>query len=208
MAGSLNLSNYSNIQQAAFVKIYVPEYGTLRMSTYDLPFNITESDGQSYTYTPMGILLGISEFNNELSPSKNDVTISLAAIDQSFVAGMMGYNLKGSKVSIRRAFFDASNSTLLPIAGNPSLRFTGIIANYSFNDEYNQFSNTASTTVSVSCSSIVTVLDQKFAGQITSDSDRRYHFDDDYAFSRVATIANSVFDFGKPYTGNKTQTTL
>ena len=208
MPSTLDLSSYTNIQQAAFVKIYVPDYGTLRMSTYDLPFSITEGDGNSYSYTPLGVLLGISEFNNELTPSRNDVTISLAAIDQAFVAGMTSYNLKGSPVTIRRAFFNTETSLLLPISGNPSVRFTGIIANYSFNDEYNQFSDTASTTVSVSCSSIVTVLDQKFAGQVTNDSDRKYHFSDDYAFSRVATIANSVFDFGKPYTGNKTQTTV
>ena len=207
MPATIDLSSYSNIQQAAFVRLDVPEYGILRMSTYDVPFNITESDGQSYSYSPLGILLGISEFNNELSPSKNDVTISLAAIDQSFVAGMMGYNLKGSAVTIRRAFFNASTGELLNISGNPSVRFKGIIANYSFNDEYNQFSDKASTTVSVSCSSIVTVLDQKFAGQVTNDADRLYHFSDDGAFKRVATIANSTFDFGKPYTG-KPQTTL
>ena len=176
MSTSLNLTAYSAIKQAAFVRMVIPNYGIIRFSSHDVPFSITETDGITYTYTPMGILLGISEFNNELSPSSSDVTISLSAIDQAFVAAMMDYKLKGSAVTIRRAFFNATTGVVLNIAGNPSVRFKGVIANYSFNDEFNQFSNTSTTTVSVSCSSIVKVLEQKQVGQRTNDYERKYNF--------------------------------
>lgn len=174
MSTSLDLSNYANIQQALFVRMEVPDYGILRMSTYDLPFDITEDDGLTYTYIPQGVLLSVSEFNNEIQPSKNDITISLAAIDQSFVAGMMGYALKGSRVTIRRAFFNAATGLKLNIPGNPSIRFKGIIANYSFNDEYNQFTDSTTTTISVSCSNITSILENKINQQLTNDSDRKY----------------------------------
>ena len=176
MSTSLNLTGYSAIKQAAFVRMVIPNYGIIRFSSHDVPFNIVETDNISYTYLPMGILLGISEFNNELSPSGSDVTISLSAIDQSFVASMMDYKLKGSAVTIRRAFFNATTGVALNTPGNPSVRFKGVIANYSFNDEFNQFSNTATTTVSVSCSSIVKVLEQKIVGQRTNDYERKYNF--------------------------------
>ena len=176
MSTGLNLSSYSAVKQAAFVRMTIPNYGILRFSSHDVPVSITESDNVAYTYSPLGILLGISEFNNELTPSGSDVTISMSAIDQAFVASMMDYKLKGSSVVIYRVFFDSATGVKLNITGNPSLRFQGIIANYSFNDEFNQFSEVATTTVSVSCSSIVKVLEQKIVGQRTNDYERKYNF--------------------------------
>lgn len=198
MSQSIDLSNYSYIHQASFVFINIPNYGPLRMSTYDVPISIQEDDGTYHTYSPNGILLSISEFNNELKPSRNDVTISLAAIDQSFVAGMMDYSLKGSEVIIRRAFFNTQTGVMLNIPGNPSRRFSGVIANYSFNDEFNDLSQTTTTTISVSCSSIVSVFEQKITGQKTNSSQRQRLYPGDMSFNRVATIANTNFDFGKP----------
>lgn len=198
MSQALNLTNYSNIQQALFVYMLIPDYGALRMSTYDVAMNIVEDDGLSYAYAPTGVLLSVSEFNNELTPSKNDITISLTGIDQTFVAGIMGYQIKGSPVVIRRGFFDPQTGVLLPITGNPSRRFSGVISNYSFSDEYNDLSRTVNTTVSVSCSNIVGVFENMIAGQKTSHSQRKYLYNGDLGFQRVSTIATSNFDFGKP----------
>lgn len=198
MSQVIDLSSYANLQQALFVYINVPDYGALRMSTYDVPISIQEDDGTFQTYSPSGILLSVSEFNNELQPSRSDVSISLAAIDQTFVAGMMGYALKGSEVVIRRAFFNTQTGVMLNIAGNPSRRFSGIISNYSFNDEFNELSQTTTTTISVSCSSIVSVFEQKITGQQTNSNQRQYFYPGDLSFSRVATVAISNFDFGKP----------
>lgn len=194
---SIDLSSYTNLQQAIFVYINVPDYGPLRMSTYNTPISIQEDDANYYTYAPTGVLLTVSEFHNELTPSKNDVTIGLSAIDQAFVSAMMGYKIKGSEVVIRRAFFDPETGLMLNIAGNPSKRFTGVIANYSFNDEVNTLTGEATTTISVSCSNIVSVLEQKIVGQKTSSNQRRSLFNDDKGFDRVATIATTNFDFGK-----------
>lgn len=198
MSQTLDLSSYKNIQQASFVYVNVPDYGALRMSTYNTPVSIEEEDSNFYTYAPNGILLGISEFNNELTPSRNDITISLSAIDQTFVAAMMGYAIKGSQVTIRRAFFDPDTGVMLNIAGNPSIRFKGVVANYSFNDEINPLTGETTTTISVSCSNIVSVLERKIAGQRTSSNQRRALYSGDAGFDRVATIATTQFDFGKP----------
>ena len=198
MTQTIDLSSYKNIQQATFVYINVPDYGPLRMSTYNIPINILEDDGNLYQYAPNGILLAISEFNNELTSSKNDVTISLTAIDQSFIAAMMSYAIKGSEVIIRRAFFDPNTGLMLNIVGNPSKRFTGVIANYSFNDEFNSMTGETTTTISVSCSNIISVLENKIAGQSTNSNQRRALYNGDKSFDRVASIASTNFDFGKP----------
>ena len=199
MSGSIDLSSYQHILQTSFVKLDVPTYGTVRMSNFDSPFDVYENTtGQTYTYTPMGAILAISEFNNELRPSNTDVTLSLAAIDQAFIPAMMNYSIKGSRIEIRRAFFDALTGTLLNINDNPSLRFTGVVANYNFSDTINDFSQAATTTINISCSSIVKVLQGKVAGQTTTDSVRKSLYPGDRSFERVAAIAISNFNFGAP----------
>jgi hypothetical protein len=193
---TLDLSTFNNLQQATFVYVNVPSYGALRMSTYNTAISIQEDDNNYYTYTPNGILLSVSEFNNELTPSRNDVSISLTAIDQSFVSAMMGYAIKGSQVIVRRAFFDPTTGKMLSIAGNPSKRFSGIIANYNFNDEVNTL--TGDATITISCSNIISVLENKIVGQTTNSNLRRALYSGDHGFDRVATIATTNYDFGKP----------
>jgi len=195
---SIDLSSYSNLQQATFVYINVPSYGPLRMSTYNTAISIQEDDSNYYTYTPNGILLSVSEFNNELSPSKQDITISLSAINQDFVNAMMGYAIKGSEVVIRRAFFNPQTGVMLAIAGNPSKRFSGVIANYSFNDEVNSLTGETTTTISVSCSNIISVLENKISGQMTNSNLRRSLYSGDKGFDRVSTVATTNYNFGKP----------
>lgn len=185
MTQTINLSSYQNIQQSMFIKMEIPDYGPLRISNHNTDFAITEGDGQSYTYSPLGLFLAVSEFTNELKPSTSDVTISLSGIDQTNLTGIMGYfnrttygqnSLKGSPVTIRRVFFDSTTGIKLNIAGNPSIRFQGYISNYSFNDEFNQFNDTTSTTISVSCTNIVSVLDNKLNGRKTNSSDMAYWY--------------------------------
>ena len=141
MTQSINLSAYQNIQQSMFIKMIIPDYGPLRISNHNTDFSITEEDNQSYTYSPLGLFLAVSEFTNELKPSTNDVTVSLSGIDQTNLTGIMNYfnrtsygqnSLKGSPITIRRVFFDSTTGIKLNIAGNPSIRFQGYISNYSF----------------------------------------------------------------------------
>lgn len=197
MTTPLNLSAYDNIQQAVFIRMAVPTYGILRLSSHNVAFSIVEEDNVARNYSAFALLLSVSEFNNELQPSNSDVTISLGGNNPDFVKAMMDHSLKGGAVTIRRVFFNSNTGVALNIAGNPSIRFTGVIANYSFNDDFNQFSNTTTTTVSVTCSSIVKILEQKIAGQRTNDSERKVFYANDTGFSRVAAIVNSNFDFGK-----------
>lgn len=179
MAQTLNLANQTNIRQSLFVRIRLPDGTHLRISSHDTAFNITESDGTVTTYQPLGVLLGVTEFNNELRPTENEVTISLSGVDQSGLTSIMSYfnrtsygqnSLKGADVTIRRAFFDRDTGVLLNIAGNPSIRFVGNVNNYSLTDEYNQFSDSTTTTISVSCSSILSVLANKISGRKTNRS--------------------------------------
>lgn len=188
MTQTIDLSSYQKIQQSMFIRMEIPDYGPLRISNHNVNFSITEEDNIAYTYSPLGLLLNVSEFNNELKPSAGDVTISLSGIDQTNLTGIMGYfnrtsygqnSLKGSPVTIRRVFFDTDTGIKLNIAGNPSIRFQGYVSNYSLNDEFNQFSDQVTTTISVSCTNIVSVLEDKINGRKTNVSDMNYWFPSD-----------------------------
>lgn len=195
MTQSINLSSYQNIQQSMFIRMQIPDYGPLRISNHSTEFSIQELDGNTYTYTPLGLLLAVSEFTNELKPSTSDVTISLSGIDQANLVGIMAYfnrttygqnSLKGSPVTIRRVFFDSVTGVKLDIAGNPSIRFQGYISNYSFTDEFNQFSDTTTTTIAISCTNIVSVLENKINGRKTNSSDMAYWYPADTLSASLA----------------------
>lgn len=195
MTQTINLSSYQNIQQSMFIKLQVPDYGPLRISNHNTDFAITEPDSVSYNYSPMGLMLAVSEFTNELKPSSNDVNISLSGIDPANLTGLMGYfnrtsygqhSLKGSEVVIRRVFFDSTTGVKLNIAGNPSIRFQGNVSNYSFTDEFNQFTQATSTTIALSCTNIISVLENRLNGRKTNKSDMAYWFPADTVSAAIA----------------------
>lgn len=210
MTQSIDLSSYQNIQQSMFIKMQVPDYGPLRISNHNSDFAITEPDSISYTYSPLGLMLSVSEFTNELKPSTNDVNISLSGIDQANLTGIMDYfnrtsygqnSLKGSEVVIRRVFFDSTTGVKLNIAGNPSIRFQGYVSNYSFTDEFNQFTQTTSTTIALSCTNIVSVLNNKLNGRKTNKSDMAYWFPADTLSAVIAGGSGFSCRVGSTTTG-------
>jgi hypothetical protein len=199
MTTALNLAPYQSIQQATFVKIQFTENGNpviVRMSTYDVPFNITE-DGGTFQYLPLGALLSISEFTNETKVSQSDVEITLSGIPEQYMSGIIANPIKGAPVEIRRAFFNAQTGQFLSISGNPVMEFRGIVSNFSIEEGWgDQNSQTVTTTITLSCSSIMSVLANKVTGRRTNKPSQNYWFNGDLAMDRVAVISDAVFDFG------------
>jgi len=62
---SINLSGYSSVGVCLCVRLDIPSYGVLRLSTFHKAINITESDGFVYPYSPAGILMSVSESVSE-----------------------------------------------------------------------------------------------------------------------------------------------
>lgn len=195
MSTNLNLTSYSSVQQATFVKFQTTENGsplTVRMSTYDTPVTI---DGE--LYPAVGNLLSVTDLTNELKPSQSEVTVTLSGIPTQYMALILDNPIKGSPIEIRRAFFNASTGALLNISGNPILEFSGVINNFSVDEGWTDAaSQTVTTTISLSCSSIMSILINKVSGRRTNHNDQDYWFTGDLAFDRVSVISDAVFDFG------------
>jgi hypothetical protein len=200
MASGLDLTSYSSLRQATFVKMTVMEAGNpviVRMSSNNVPVQITERDGIAYTYAANGNLLNVTGVSADMKATQNDVTITLSGIGNNYIADIISAPIKGNPVEIRRAFFNADTGDMLAIAGNPVLEFVGIVNNYALDEGWKEGSNQSVTTsISLICSSTMSVLMHKVAGRRTNQDDQNYWFPGDNAFNRVSVISNQIFDFG------------
>ena len=64
MTTALNLTSYVGLQQAIFVKMTFTQNGgqtIVRVTNHSTPFSITESDGNTYSYSAVGTLLGVTQ---------------------------------------------------------------------------------------------------------------------------------------------------
>ena len=191
MSTPLNLTSYPAVRQASFVKI-VTDSGTILMSSHNQSVTI-EGD----TYPAVGDLLGISDLTNELKASQSEVLITLSGIPAGNLATVLDTPIKGATVEIRRAFFNVQTSALLAIAGNPILEFSGIVNNFNVDEGWtDDKSQTVTSTISLSCSSIMSILINKVSGRRTNHADQTYWFEGDLSMDRVGVIADAVFDFG------------
>jgi len=190
---TINLSSYKNVETGMFVSMVVPNYGTLKFSDQ---FREIVIDG--ITYLPLGNLLGVSDTNSELVNSSGEVTLTISGIPNSSISEIVNNKIKGSKIKIWRAFFDATTKQLLNITGNPVGRFQGIVTNYSLEEDYSPGSSDMRNTILLICTNNVAVLSTKITGRRTNYADHRALYATDPSMDRVSKLATTNFNFGSP----------
>jgi len=186
----IDLSSYATIESALFLKWEVPNETPAYLSDYHTDVTI---DGN--IYTNIGTFLGATAPQSELKASRSQLTISLSGIPTGSVQDILTQEIKGSSVQLFRGFFNASTHALLDLSpsDNPVSQFKGVVTNYAVSDNYDNVAGTATTTISLTCNSIVEVLQKKVSGRRTNQND----FDDN-SMDRVQALANSPFNFGAP----------
>ena len=202
----INLSAYTGVQQATFVRMGITVDGSpyvVRMSSHDVPFTITEFDGVAYQYEPVGALLQVSGVDADIKAKQNDVTITLSCIDNQYMNDILNNPIKGSPVEIRRVFFNIETGQFLNIDGNPSMEFSGVVSNFNFAEDWDENgSQSVTSTATLTCSSFLSVLQNKVSGRRTNESDQKSWFPGDNALNRVAVVA-----LGVQYLGGDTPST-
>lgn len=192
---AIDLRSYAAIESAVLVKWEVPDLDTAYLTDYSQTISF---DGQ--TYTNIGNLLSITGATSELKASPNEITITLSGIPTNAVTNILNKQIKGSKLWIYRAFFDATTTAQIDLypgtAGTQSvlLKFRGIVTNYDISDSVEVDAKLATTTITLTCSSLVEVLSNKVNGRRTNAQD----FPGELSMSRVQALANSNFNFGAP----------
>jgi len=187
----INLSSNVAVETAVFVKWDIPNFEVAYISDYHTSISFGGN-----TYTNAGRLLNISTINNELKASPSELSIALSGIPAGAVSNIMTREIKGSEIEIYRGFFNPTTHTLLTLtpADNPVLKFKGLVTNFSVSDDIDIIDGIATTTIVLTCNSVVEILSNKVSGRRTNPRD----FPTESSMNRVLALSNSNFNFGAP----------
>lgn len=190
---ALDLSAYSSIQTNLFVRLDIPNYDVLRFS--DLPYPYTV-EGESYD--ALGQLLAVTDTTSELRASNQEVTISISGIPDTNVIDIIDptHPIKGSNLTIYRGFFNPVTGQLLAVSGNPAQKFEGVVNNYSIEDDLSEGGDVGSVTLTLVCTNVVQILNNKTAGRRTNPTDMKQFYPADVSMDNVVALKNSNFNFG------------
>lgn len=152
-------------------------------------------------HTELGALLTISSSQENLRAATSDLTITLSGIpgDEDYITPMLNRPIKGGEVTISRVFFDPD--TLIELPGQVYQRFSGVITNFAISEDSDYQAGKLTRQAQVSCSSTLSVLENKISGQRTNSADRKRLYPGDISFDRVKELQNTEFDFGREYSG-------
>lgn len=171
---------------------------TLGTTTYYIStaYDTITYDGNDYQY--LGAFLGLSQIQEDLKTTNGDVNITLTGVPDTYLDQVLGAPIKGGTAIVYRAFY---NDDYTLDSANVFQRFKGIITNYAIDEEMDILEGNQTATVSIACSSINTILENKVAGQRSNPEDRVKFFPGDQTFKHVPDLMGVSFDFGKEYNG-------
>lgn len=186
--------NGPQIRQAEFVRLTVGNAETVyTFCNAAAPITVN-----GISFTNLGALLNVGDVQRDMRSTSDDMTIALTGIDPTNVGIILGNEIKGSLVEIWRGFFDSNNQIITTPTTQFFKRYQGIINNVSITEDFNSEARTRIATCSISCSSMRRILENRLGGVKTNQSSWQFLYPGDTSMDRVATIANTYFDFGKP----------
>ena len=229
------VANTASIRDAEFIKLTVTftngSARTTRVFTFSSSYQ-TEDFGD-YLCNELGALMSVGGSQRSITSTGYDTTVNITGLDSSWiyiVAGgpaaapipvttkysngtsqpdiPIGYYpiIKGSSIQIYRGFY---NTNWQLMAGGLVLRYTGIITNYSINENRDTGLEALDDTytISLNSSSIRKVLENRVVGRKTNPKSWTTAdigpFATDTAMDRVPGLEGKQFDFGKdPVTGS------
>jgi len=189
----IDLNGYQAIQTAQFCRVDVPGYAVLRFSDFQLPYIISGE-----TYQPLGKLLSMSSTTSNLRAVSGDMSITISGIPNSSIAEFLDNRIRGSEVSIYRGLFSAATGQALAITGNPFGRFQGIVSNYLVEEQFSSQDQTATSTITMQCTSVQELLSNRIAGRATNGADQTRFYPTDQSMDRVISLTRSNLNWGAP----------
>ena len=192
----------ASIRYAEFVRLTMPS-NTYTFCNAAQPITV---DG--ITFTNLGSLLQISDIKNDVKATSSDLNIALTGVDGTNIYIVLSSDLKGSQIEVWRGFLDADNQIIQTPTQQFFKRYQGIVSNYSITEDWNEQMRIRTATVSLSCASFRTILENRVGGVRTTQKIWQAYYSGDTSMNRVAAIAGSYFDFGaKPSQGSTQSTT-
>lgn len=186
--------NGPQIRQAEFVRLTVG----IAEDVYTFCNAAAPITVNGITFTNLGALLNVGDVQRDMRSTSDDMSIALTGIDPANISLILSNDIKGSLVEVWRGFFDSNNQIITTPTTQFFKRYQGIINNVSITEDFNSEARTRIATCSISCSSMRRILENRLGGVKTNQSSWQFLYPGDISMNRVATIANTYFDFGKP----------
>ena len=142
-------------------------------------------------YSPLGGLLAVGPQQRSLRVTSADTSIQISGIGGNNIYEILESQgkIRGSKIEITRGFFN--NNVVL---ANAVVRFTGIITNYSIQEDREGVED--NFTITLDASSYKTILENRISGRKTNKSSWQYFDSTDSAMNNLNSLAGFSFDFG------------
>ena len=159
-----------------YIGFATPQYLT------NASFNLVSSvSGSSQTYTASGHLKNITGVNEDNAPTKNSLSISLSAVDQTYVSVVLNENVINSDVKIWRGYLDSNNALI----SDPYLLYYGTI------DEYRIVDSTDTANLVLNVTSHWGQFD-KTSGRATTDNSQQRFFSGDKGMEFAALTVRDL----------------
>lgn len=182
---------------------------TLDGTTYHISNCYKDISHGGNTYLALAGFLAVSDIQNNINNSSEELQLSLSAIPSTYIEEILGQPIKGGSIQIYRAFFNYATQEVL--TGEVYKRFSGVITNFAVQEDTNITSQSAEITHSITiiASNIMGVLENRVSGRRTNRKDYQVNWGETYfttnivtdpSMNRVETLHNANFDFGRKYT--------
>lgn len=187
----VNLKNVAAIQTNLFIKLSIPGQPVETFSDYHKSYSFGGD-----TYQGLGSLLNITDINDNLRASADEIAVSISGIPVENVNLILQNRIKGSRLEIFRGYFDPKTGLAIGQIPTPLAIFRGVVSNFEISDELE--GDTGAVALILTVSNFISLLENKFTGRRTSPTDQDFFFPGDKSFDRVPALSKSNFNFGAP----------
>lgn len=153
---------------------------TYRISNCYKDIYLNDGDAFEDRFIALGAFLSIGEIQNNLQNAVDELSINLSAIPSGYLDLILDTQIKGGNIKVYRVFFDPETQLVQEISGVKQIfqRFNGIINNYAVQEDMNQNDSNPNSThnITLTCSSILSVLENRVSGRRTNRSSYQYGY--------------------------------
>jgi hypothetical protein len=151
-----------------------------------------------HEYQTMGSFLNITEMQNDLRATNNQLSVGLSGIPinddaPDFLNVVLNSKVKGSRIQIYRVFFNPNTLTIIDVYQ----RYNGYVSNYSLSENWDQEDRLTSNSINLACSNVNAIIERQYAGRRTNPGDQEKWYPNDTGMYRVKLLADTQFDFGR-----------
>lgn len=166
------------------------------VNLYTFSSSYTSDNIGGIEYTPLGGLLAVGAQQRSLRVTQADTSVQISGIDGNNIYAVLESQgkIRGAKITITRGFFNPNTLVL----SNAYVRFTGIVTNYSIEED--REGNNDNFTVTLDASSYKTILENQITGRKTNKTSWQFFDSTDSSMNNVNSLAGFTFDFGMPPT--------